>query len=72
MRDVPTLLKVLADFEVHKFDELASLVCPTICDNAYNMDIRRVMSGMPIKLTPKQHFLNFIMYLKHDNVISYE
>jgi hypothetical protein len=27
---------------------------------------------MPMKLIPKQHLLKFIMYLKHDNVISYE
>lgn len=30
------------------------------------------MSDMPMKLIPKQRLINFIMYLKHDNVIGYE
>ena len=38
----------------NKFHKLASLVYPTICDNAHSMDIEKVMSGMPMKLAPEQ------------------
>lgn len=72
MREVPVLFKVLTNFEVREFDELSSLVCPTINDNARSTGVERVLSGRPMKLTPEQRLLNFIMYLKHDNVISYE
>lgn len=30
------------------------------------------MSDMPMKLVPKQRLINFIMYLKHHNVIVYD
>lgn len=72
MGKVPTWFKVFANFEVHEFDELASLVCPTIHDNAHSIGGERIMSGKPMKLTPEHHLLDFIMYLKHDNVISYK
>lgn len=72
MREVPTLLKVLTNSKVHKFDELASLICLTNCDNACTTGVERVVSGIPMKLTPEQCLLNFIMYLKHDHVIKYE
>lgn len=70
MRDMPTLFMVLTN--VYGFDELVSLVCPTIPNNAPSTNIGRVMGGKPMKLTPEQHLLNFIMYLKHDNVLSFE
>lgn len=44
----------------------------TIHNNAHNVVVESVMSGRPKKLTPEQWLLKFIMYLKHDNVISYE
>jgi hypothetical protein len=31
-----------------------------------------IISGRPSKLAPKQHLLNFILYMKHDNVIMYD
>lgn len=58
--------------KVYGFDELASLVCPTILDNAPSTNIERVKGSKPMKLTPKQRLFNFTMYLKHDNVLSYE
>ena len=72
MREVSTLFKVLTNFEVPNFDEFASLVCPTICDNARSTTCESIMSGKPMKLTLEQHLLDFIMYLKHNNVISNE
>jgi hypothetical protein len=29
-----------------------------------------VVSGKPSKLTPKQHLFNFILYMKHANIIK--
>lgn len=55
MRNVPALFKVLMNFEVHEFHKFASLVYPTICDNAHGTDIERVMIGRPMKLTLEQH-----------------
>lgn len=48
--EVHVLFKVLIDFEVHEFDELASIVCPTIRENARNMGVESVMSAKPMKL----------------------
>ncbi len=31
-----------------------------------------IVLGMLLKLSPKQHLLNFIVYMKHDNVIMYD
>ncbi len=31
-----------------------------------------IVLGMPLKLSPKQLILNFILYMKHDNVIMYD
>lgn len=64
MREVLALVKVLTCFEVDELD-----ACPTICNNTYNIGVERVMNGRPMKLTHEQHLLNFIIYLKHDNVI---
>lgn len=42
MREVLALYKVLTNFEVHEFDELASIVCPTICDNVCSTCLERL------------------------------
>ena len=47
-------------------------VCSTIFGNARSMDILRVTNGRPMKLAPEQCLFNFIMHLKHDNVVAYE
>lgn len=61
MREIPTFFEIMTDFEVRKFDELVSLVCPTIHDNAHDSTcIKRVMSGKPTKLTLEQRLFNFI------------
>lgn len=48
-----TLFKVLTNVEVHEIDDLASIVCSTICNNACSTCIERV-TGRPVKLIPKQ------------------
>lgn len=72
MREVPALFKGLTNFKVHEFEELASFVCPTICNNGHSTCVEITMSGMPMMLTHGQPLLNFIMYLKYKNVIRYE
>lgn len=72
MCEVPPLFKVWENFEVHEFDKFASLVCPIIRDNAHSTEVERVISGRLMKLTLAQSLFNFIMYLKHDNIMSYE
>ena len=64
--------KGLTNFKVHEFDELVSFLYPTIRDNGRSMGVETTMSGMPMKLKPEQCLFNFIMYLKHTNVNSYE
>lgn len=50
MHKVHVLFKVLIEFEVQEFNKLASIVCPTICDNAHTMGVKRVMNGKLMKL----------------------
>lgn len=59
------------NFTCTEFEELCMLVVPIILGNARSMGESCVVSGRPAKLTPMQWFLNFILYLKHNNVISY-
>lgn len=72
MHEVPALFKGLTNFKVHKIEGLASFVRPTIHNNGRSTCVETTMSGMPMKLTPEQRLLNYIMYLKHENVIRYE
>lgn len=34
--------------------------------------LREIMSDKPMKLTHVQQLFNFIMYLKHNNIVSYK
>ena len=71
-RAVPPLFKVPTKLSIKEFDELCSLVCSTICDNVCYTRGVRVMSMRPMKLTPEQCLLSFIMYMKYDNVVIFE
>lgn len=72
MHEEPPLFKILTDFYVHKFDESTSLVCPTICNNARSANVKKGHGWQAHEVNAFTMFANFIMYLKHDNVISYE
>ena len=72
MCNVPPLFKVLANFSVEEFEELASIVCRAICSNARLTGVPRVFSTRPRKWTTQQRLLNFIMYMIHSNVVGYE
>lgn len=70
MCKMPTLFKVLTIFEVCKFNDFVYFIYLIIYNIVCTMDVERVMNDMPMNL--KYRLFNFIMYLKHNNVISYE
>lgn len=53
-------------FSFKKFYESCYHVCPIICDNACSM------GDITNELTLEHCLLNFIMYKKHDNEVTYE
>lgn len=59
----------LTNFSVEEFFELCKRVVPTIESNARSTGRRHVVSGHPSKLTTEQRLLNFVLYMKHNNVI---
>jgi hypothetical protein len=67
----PALFKNLTNFNATKFEDLASIVVPTIIFHAWSIGKTPIVSGRRSKLNPKQHFLNFVFFLKHDNVTKY-
>lgn len=71
MCEVPPLFKIFTNFEVREKNDFDSLVCPIIRGNAHSTSVETVMSGRLIKSMHAQCLLNFIMYLNHDNVISF-
>ena len=70
MRSTPDLFKVLTNFSIEEFDELCTIVCPTIIANARLIGDLCILLGRPSKLTPKQCLLGFVLYLKHDSTIA--
>ena len=68
MRSTPSLFKGNTNFTLQKFDELCLLVVPVIVANARSTGQNRILPGRPSKLLPKQRILNFLFYLKHDNI----
>ena len=70
MRSTPGLFKVLTNFSIEEFDELCTIVCPTIIANARSTGDLHIFPGSPFKLTPEQHLLDFALYLKHDSTTA--
>ena len=70
MRSTPGLFKVLTNFSIEEFDELCSILCPTIIANARSTGGLCILPGHPSKLTPEQRVLGFILYLKHDSTTA--
>ena len=61
---------MLTNFSIKEFDELCTIVCPTIIANARSTGDLRILPGRPSKLTPEQRLLGFVLYLKHDSTIA--
>jgi hypothetical protein len=55
-----------------EFDEVATLMVPTIQAHARFMDEVDIVIMWPTKLNTNQRLLEFIMFLKHDNVVMYD
>ncbi len=67
----PSLFKSLTNFSFIEFEELAQLVVPTIIMRGPLGEPHHIF-GRPSKLTLELRLLNFILYMKHDNVTKYD
>ena len=65
------LFKILTNFSILEFAELCNLVCPTIVAHARSTGTTCVLSGRPLKLSPEQRLLGFLLYMKHDSTSSF-
>jgi hypothetical protein len=73
MQAIISLFTTLTNFCLWKFNELCALMTPTIqADAQATSETHIVVIGWLTKLTPDQRLLQFILYLKHDNVITYD
>jgi hypothetical protein len=72
LRSTLALFKNLTNFIATKFEDLASIVVLTIIFHARSISETPIVHGRPSKLSLKQHFLNFVFFLKHDNVTKYD
>ena len=68
MRSTPSFFKGNMNFTLQEFDELCLLVVSVIITNAHSIGQNRILSGWPSKLSQEQRILNFLLYLKHDNI----
>ena len=82
MRDVLALFKVLTNYEIYEFDELASLACYKIYDNCRSMVLKMYLVADPWATFAQLHhvfeawrqhqcLVSFI-FMKHNHVISYD
>jgi hypothetical protein len=60
LRSNPTLFKNLTNFILIEFEDLTSIVVPTIISHAWSIGEILIVFGRPSKLNPKQHLLNFV------------
>jgi hypothetical protein len=70
MRAIPQNFNTLSNFPVLEFDELCELVVPVIASHAWCMGEVHKLSSHPLELTPQQRILNFLPYMKHDNITT--
>jgi hypothetical protein len=66
------LLKTLTNFILSKFEELCVLVVPTMEAHVRAIAEAHISPKWPTKLIPNQCLLQFILYMKHDNVVMYD
>jgi hypothetical protein len=52
--------------------KLCSLVCSLIVGNARSTNELQLLRGRPPKLSPEQRLLNFIWYIKCENIKTYD
>jgi hypothetical protein len=66
------LFKILIYFNLLDFEELSTLMVPTIAHHMKSTNKVYFVLRWPIKLNPKQQLFQFITYMKHDNMIMYD
>jgi hypothetical protein len=66
------MFKIMTNFTVLGFEELYNLVYPLILINARFICELQLLREHPLKLSPKQRLLNFIWYMKNDDVTTYD
>jgi hypothetical protein len=72
LKETPCMFKTLTNFTLVEFEELCTLVCPTIAGNARSTSAPQRLQGRLPKLNPKQRLLNFIWFMKCNSVTSYD
>jgi hypothetical protein len=66
------LLKTLTNFFLSKFNELCALMTLTIQTHVHVTSKTHIVVGQLTKLTPNQQLFQFILYVKHVNVVMYD
>jgi hypothetical protein len=66
------LLKTLTNFCLSKFNELCALMTLTIQTHVHVTSKTHIVVGQLTKLTPNQQLFQFILYVKHVNVVMYD
>jgi hypothetical protein len=72
LQSTPTLFKNLTNFTTINFEDLASIMAPSIISHAQSTSETPIVSRRPSKLSLEQWFLNFVFFFKHDNVTTYD
>jgi hypothetical protein len=72
LKETPSMFKTITNFTLPEFEELCTLVCSLIAGNARSTGEPQILRGRPPKLSPEQRLLNFIWYMKCDNVTTYD
>ncbi len=62
------LLKTLINFSLLQLDDLATLMIPTVIGYVKFTNEVHIVIRHPFKLTLGKKLLNFIRYMKHDNM----
>ncbi len=67
-----SLFKTFINFLLEEFEKLVQLVVQIIINHASSIREWYHIFKQPSKLSLEQHLLNFILYIKHDNVTKYD
>lgn len=70
LRSTPSLFRVNTNFSTTEFEELCGALVPVIVSNFRSTGSMGLHPGCPSKLCPGQRILNFLLYLKYDNIAT--
>jgi hypothetical protein len=72
MQATPTLFKILTNFILNVFKELASFMVFTITSNTRFTNEVHILARCLSKCNVKKHLLGFILYMKHDKTMMFD